>query len=99
MAPAAKARVTGEMGMGPGGMEPGLGETGPGLGGTGPGPGGTGPGPGGTVAGGGPSASGPRGAGLVAEKMKDSPKRYYSQMLNSLDMSGVRDQATGTFAV
>ena len=85
MAPAAKARVTGGMGMGPGG--------------TGPGPGGTGPGSDGTVAGGGPSASGPRGAGLVAEKMKDSPKRYYSQMLNSLDMSGVRDQATGTFAV
>ena len=55
---------------------------------------------GGTVGGlgGGPSASGPctpgagppRGAGPVAEKMKDSPKRY-SQILNLLGMSGVRD--------
>ena len=35
----------------------------------------------------------------LAEKMKDSQKRYYSQMLNSLEMSGVRDQATGIFAV
>ena len=51
---------------------------------------------GGTVGGpgGGPSASGlctlkagpPRGAGPVAEKMKDSPKRY-SQILNLLDMN------------
>ena len=55
------------------------------------GTGGTGPGPGGTAAGGGPSASGPRGAGPVAEKMKDSSKKYYSQILNLLDMSGVRD--------
>ena len=55
------------------------------------GTGGTGPGPGGTAACGGPSASGPRGAGPVAEKMKDSSKKYYSQILNLLDMSGVRD--------
>ena len=51
---------------------------------------------GGTVGGPGgrPSASGlctpkagpPRGAGPVAEKMKDSPKRY-SQILNLLDMN------------
>ena len=54
------------------------------------GTGGTGPGLGGTVAGGRPSSSGPRGAGPVAEKMKDSPKRY-SQILNLLGMSGVRD--------
>ena len=66
-----------------------------GLGGTAGGPVGTVGGPGGPA--GGPSASGPctpgpgppRGAGTVAEKMKDSPKRY-SQMLNLLDMSGVR---------
>ena len=93
MAPAAWGRGTG----GPGGTGPG-----PGPGGTGPGagPGGTGPGPGacgtGPGPGGGPSASGPpgagppRGAGPVAEKMKDSPKRY-SQILNLLDTSGVRD--------
>ena len=54
------------------------------------GTGGTGPGPGGTAAGGRPSSSRPRGAGPVAEKMKDSPKRY-SQILNLLGMSGVHD--------
>jgi len=74
----------------------GLGETVGGPGGTAGGLGETVGGPGGTA--GGSSASGPcttgagppRGAGPVAEKMKDSPKRY-SQMLNLLDMSGVRD--------
>ena len=69
-------------------------------GGTADGTGGTVNGTGGTVGGlgGGPSASGPctpgagppRGAGPVAEKMKDSLKRY-SQILNLLGMSGVRD--------
>ena len=54
------------------------------------GTGGMGPGPGGTAAGGRPSSSGPRGAGPVTEKMKDSPKRC-SQILNLLDTSGVRD--------
>ena len=69
MAPAAWARGTGGMGLGPGGM--GLGPGGMGLGSGGPGPG-----PGGTASGGRPSASGLRGAGPVAEKMKDSPKKY-----------------------
>ena len=45
-----------------------------------PGAGPTGAGP----TGAGPPGAGPPGAGAVAEKMKDSPKRY-SQMLNLLE--------------
>ena len=75
------------MAGGPGGTAGGPGGTAGGPGGTAGWPGGTAGGPGGPA--GGPSASRPctlgagppRGAGPVAEKMKDSPKRY-SQMLN-----------------
>ena len=77
-----------------------------GPGGMAGGPGGTAGGPGGLAGGlaGGPSASGscmpgagpPRGAGPVAEKIKDSLKRY-SQMLNLLEC--VVFMTTGTFAV
>ena len=84
------------MAGGPGGTAGGPGGTAGGPGGTAGWPGGTAGWPGGTAGGpaGGPSASGPctpgagppRGAGPVAEKMKDSPKRY-SQILNLLDMN------------